>query len=306
MEKYTEHEYEQMEKYINRTLTEAELILVEQRMLNDQAYAEEIKQMRILLANFRHMHYRELVQSIHNKLEKEGQLVHYETAAVPLWKRFGKQLSLAASIILFLGAGFLIWKSTSHQKIPEVAQTPTDEKFSSDPPKVSPPSPTPTPSRVSPLQLAQNFASQSPANIGNIPDELSAAVTAYQNDRTDEAIAALRSKPDSEIPAEDKPLFGSGQKGDAPNKTGTSTSDDYRNFYLGLSYLKNGEAQSGLTTLQKITEPKLRRTANWYQALALIQLNRTKDARVIIDKIRADGNHPYQIEAQQLWDSLNP
>lgn len=77
---------------------------------------------------------------------------------------------------------------------------------------------------------------------------------------------------------------------------------------LGSAYLSTNQPQKAIDTFQKIIsnpQSALMQTAQWYQALAYIQLEQTEEAKNILNKLANAGNRTYPSKAKKLLKYLD-
>ena len=81
---------------------------------------------------------------------------------------------------------------------------------------------------------------------------------------------------------------------------------DYVDFYLGQSYLSNGENLNAIVEFAKIssTNSDYKAEALWYEALAQLKLEKTKESVLLLQALLQDGSYKKQ-EAQELLEKLN-
>lgn len=66
------------------------------------------------------------------------------------------------------------------------------------------------------------------------------------------------------------------------------------NLYFGISAILNGEAETGILHLQKASGSKdirISEAAQWYLALSYLKLNRTAEAKELLQTIKHDGGY---------------
>ncbi|GAB4051880.1 tetratricopeptide repeat protein [Spirosoma litoris] len=312
MKDFTEQEYEQMNRYIDGTLSDGERTAVEKRLLNDPDFAAEVAWLRKFFVNYQHVVTEDKVREIHAELAKEGLLATKPVEHV-YWTPW--RMAMAASVVLVLGIGIWYWQSlpptqsgiagnnqgqgtstTSTTSSTDTTSSTAPASNSATTPKVVIPDPGPSFN-----QLATNYGKRSPKGIGDVPAELTKAVTSYEQGgkQLEEAIAVLK-KP---VLVEPKEEYGA-SKGITPQAQENKSTADYRHFYLGLSYLKNGQAKSALTALNQIEGDNLTQTVQWYKALCYVQLGQTTNAKQVLTQIQNEPGHPYQTEASKLMASL--
>lgn len=79
-------------------------------------------------------------------------------------------------------------------------------------------------------------------------------------------------------------------------------------FYLGQSYLANGETSKALDIFNSLTEAedfKLQEANEWYRALAYIKMENTKTAQKILQLIQGNTDHAYRERSEKLLEKLN-
>ena len=78
-------------------------------------------------------------------------------------------------------------------------------------------------------------------------------------------------------------------------------------FYLGVSYLHQGDFEKALEIFTVLTEPESRFSyedgALWYRALCLIELDQKKEAEEILNQI-ASSNHYKKEEAREILKKI--
>lgn len=296
MKTFTEQDYQTMHQYLQKQMTETERRAFEQRFQTEPEWAEELAWLQKMEVNYRYLKLKDHVEAIHTRLDQAGEL---DTTPIvkTFWQTWGRTLSIAASLVLVLGASWYVWKNNQEVSPPPIAQKPT----------VTAPQPPAEQPANNLAELAQGYASQQPKDLPATPSELQAAVQAYQANKPDEAIAALRKQPQPtpDAPAtnpDGKPLLGSSQNNDTPLPS--AQTQQLRYLYLGLSYLKKGEAAQAVGQFKKVKTASLKATAEWYEALALLQLKQTTEAEALLKKIKNNPNHPYQLEAEEVWRSV--
>lgn len=297
MKEFTEQDYEQMDKYIKQQLSEVDRKAFEQRIKIDPALADELAWVRKMEANYRYIKLKDHVTALHQQLNEEG-VLDTGTVVKSFWQNWRRILSIAATVVLLVGAGWFVWLNNQESvKQPTLVQALPSERL------IEPSTPPPV---MDGSDLAEGYARQLPKDEIVIPLELTEAVNYYRNDRPDAAIAALRALPSPATPpSEDR--FGStkGEKGTtAPLPAVDTKNQQYRYLYLGLSYLKKGEAQKAVRQLKKVHTASLRPTAEWYEALGLVLLHQEDAARLLLNKIRNNPDHLYQLEAAEVWEAM--
>lgn len=78
-------------------------------------------------------------------------------------------------------------------------------------------------------------------------------------------------------------------------------------FYLGQSRLAQQKYEAALpvfTQLAALADFGLSGEANYYRALSLVGLNRSEEARLLLEEIVVDANHPSYNEAEALLSRL--
>lgn len=306
MKNFTEKEYELMDRYLKKQLTEVEQQAVALQLQNDPEWAEELAWLQKMQANYRYLKLKDHINDIHARLDQVGELDAGTPVVKTFWQTWGRTLSIAASVVLVLGAGWYVWQNNQEVSTPPIAQTP-----STPPTSVSPQPPTESPT-VNLSELAQGYTTQQPKDLPAAPAELQEAVDAYRSGKPDAAIAALRKQPQSspDAPAtkpDDKPLFGSSQNSNTPQPAAAqplAQTQQFRYLYLGLSYLKKGEAAQAVGQFKKVKTATLKPTAEWYEALALLQLNQQEEAKRILTRIKNNPEHSYNLEAEELWEGI--
>ena len=306
MKTFTEQDYQTMHQYLQQQMTEAERRAFEQRLQTEPEWAEELAWLQKMETNYRYLKLRDYIADIHNRLDQAGELDAGTPIVKTFWQTWGRTLSIAASVVLVLGAGWYVWQNNQEVSTPPVAQTPT-----TPPARISPHPPVESPT-VNLSELAQGYATQQPKDLPTAPTELQEAVQAYRSDMPDAAIAALRKqpKPNPDAPVtnpDDKPLFGSSQNSNTPPPAAAESSaqtQQFRYLYLGLSYLKKGEAAQAVGQFKKVKTASLKPTAEWYEALALLQLNQQEEAKRILTRIKNNPEHLYNLEAEELWEGI--
>lgn len=73
-------------------------------------------------------------------------------------------------------------------------------------------------------------------------------------------------------------------------------------YQLGILYLVNGQPQAALEQLAKVEDAN-QSGALWYQALALLELDRPAEARVLLERL-LESSSPRQAEAEKLLKKL--
>ncbi len=299
MKEFTEDEYQQMDKYLHHQLPQAEQQAFELRLQAEPALADELAWLKKMEANYRYIKLKEHFEDIHQKLDQERALDR-GAAVQTFWQSWRRTLSLAASVVLVMGVGWWLWKNNQAaprpmaQNKPPVVEQPK-ENF----PTVEAPT-------MDVVALASGYAKQLPKDEAPVPAQLQKAVNSYRNNQPDAAIAALQKMPDTaDNPTPDEGLYGSSKDAKPNNPTAIDPQNgQYRYFYLGLSYLKKGDGQRALAALKKVKNATLKPSTEWYEALALITLEQNNAAKIRLDKISKDPNHPYQIEATEVYDAM--
>lgn len=311
MKDFSDADYEQMDRYLNYSLPEDEQRTFEKRLLNDPDLAAEVEWLRSLYANYRFIHKKKAVKKLHDELAAEG-LLATQPLVRPLWgNSLTWSLLAAASVVVFLGIGFWFLRpqSITPGDNPSVAvDTPAKPPQSQT---ATTPKPTVPPVEVNAstdlMALAQAYANEPPTELGAVPAGLQEGISAYQNNELDVAIAQLQ-KPLLATPkATDGPPSGEktyGSSRDPKPVLEPATTRQYRQLYLGLSYLKANQIQQALTTLKQVDQVALRPTAQWYQALCYVQLNQPESAIRLLKAIVSQPDHPYYADAQPLLESL--
>jgi tetratricopeptide (TPR) repeat protein len=76
-------------------------------------------------------------------------------------------------------------------------------------------------------------------------------------------------------------------------------------LYRGLSHLSLGDAQAALNALEQVQVGQVAYDdASWYRALALLSLDRPKDARKLLKAISQRSRTEWKAEAQELLERL--
>jgi hypothetical protein len=303
MNNFSDADYEQMDRFLNNTLTEAEQQAFLKRLHVDADLAAEVEWLRSLYANYRFLHQKQQVQKLHNELAQEGLLATEPTTVVlPLWQRpWVRPLLAAASVSIVLGAGVWFWQAGSGtpDTPPVAVESPPTTTTATTPPNELPDA---DPAENDPTALARAFAQDAPLDLNNVPPPLRDGVAAYENGNLDRAISQLNKPVRSAQKPTDEPTFGSGQG--QVSKPEPANIRQYRLLYLGLSYLKNNQPKRALAALQQVKQTDLQPTANWYEALCQIQLGQSNEAIRVLKAITDNPDHPYFTEARPLLDAL--
>lgn len=315
MNDFPEQDYALIASYLEHQLSETEQRAFEQRLLSDPAFAAEVEWVRKLLVNYRYLRLQDTFAEIRAKAEAPV-LEQPEAVVRPLWEHsWARSLLVAATLAVVVSVGY--WTLRPAPTNDPIAQQgrPAPIDSSKTPTPLSPDDPTPDPAA-----LAQAFAAESPQNVGTVPADVREGVAAYENNDPDKAIAALK-KPDRPT-APVEPTFGvgadstDGSKGVTTSKSTTTsqgttvgaespTTGQYRSLYLGLSQLKNGQPALALASLKRVSLPRLKPTAQWYEALCYVQLKQPDKARALLETITRQPDHPYLTEATALLETLN-
>lgn len=307
MNTFTEQDYQTMHQYLQQQMTEAERRVFEQRLQTEPEWAEELAWLQKMEANYRYLKLKDHIAAIHNRLDQAGELNAGTPIVKTFWQIWGRTLSIAASVVLMMGVGWYVWQNNREVTTPPVAQTPP----TTPPTQINPQPPAESPT-VNLAELAQGYAAQQPKDLPTAPTELQEAVQAYRSDKPDAAIAALKKQPQPtpDAPAtnpDGKPLFGSSQNSNPPQPDAAEPSaqtQQFRYLYLGLSYLKKGDAAQAVGQLKKVKTASLKPTAEWYEALALLKLKQQEEAKRILTRIKNNPEHLYNLEAEELWGGI--
>jgi hypothetical protein len=85
------------------------------------------------------------------------------------------------------------------------------------------------------------------------------------------------------------------------------TSEPYRRYFLGLSYLANKQPAEAIRPLQEAVGTAtgtLQQKADWFLALAYLKTEQPTLAQPILDRVRTDASHPYQGIATELAERM--
>jgi hypothetical protein len=85
-------------------------------------------------------------------------------------------------------------------------------------------------------------------------------------------------------------------------------SEPYRRYFLGLSYLANKQSAEAIRPLQDAVSTAtgtLRQKADWFLALAYLKNDQPSLAKPILERVRADTEHPYRQLAVDLMGRLS-
>jgi len=88
----------------------------------------------------------------------------------------------------------------------------------------------------------------------------------------------------------------------------TNSSNEKNILRLGSAYLSTNQAQKAIDIFQPIIanpESALVQAAQWYQALAYLQLENTAEAKKVLNNLANSGNRTYPTKAKKLLKSLN-
>ena len=298
MKVFTEQDYQTMHQYLQQQMTEAERRAFEQRLQTEPEWVEELAWLQKMEANYRYLKLKDHIAATHTRLDQAGYLDTGTPIVKTFWQTWGSVLSIAASVVLLVGAGWYVWQNNQEVTPPPVAENPTKPSIKTNP---NPPVERPA---INLAELTKGYATQQPKDLPATPSELQEAVQAYRSDRPDAAIAALRKQPQPapNSPAtnpDGKPIFGSSQTNGAAQPS--FQTQQFRYLYLGLSYLQKGEAAQAVGQFKKVKTASLKPTAEWYEALALLQINQQEAAKRILTRIKNNPEHLYNLEAEELW-----
>lgn len=305
MKEFTEHDYTSIDRYIQNDLSASDRRAFERRMLNEPELATELQWLKKFYVNYaqvglqeKHIGLQAQVHDIHQRLSEQGALVKEpvtQRPAVPAW------MAMAVCFLLVLNIGIWYWQAHKSVEREEAKQNPKKVD-----PKVKPTIPasnsvTMPAAPSSPLfdQLAATYGKQSPKGIGEVPDELAGAVADYKRGghRLHQAIDALKDPAPKVIDPNEEPEYGA---------SNDQYAIDYRHLYLGLCYLKNGQAKPALHTLSQIQNDSLTQTVQWYKALCYVRMRQSHKAKRLLTQIQHQPGHPYHREAGKLLASFTP
>ncbi|CCH54189.1 hypothetical protein BN8_03335 [Fibrisoma limi BUZ 3] len=332
---FSEADYAQIDAYLHNQLTESEKQALEERLRNESDFAAEVEWFRSFIQNYQQLRTRETVEAINQQLRSQAA---NETPSAPadqdgrvmplptdqsVGRRSFRPVWLAAAaigtVVLSLGIWFSLRQTTDEKPVVVQRTEPTPTRPAeptTEPEKTSVPTVTP-----STREQSRPYLNDRPRLAGQAPAELRSAIDALDNDDPAAALRLLsRVRPQATKPrpadapapttdtavADDEPLFGA-----APTESATTTAnaatnrrlDTYRQFYTGLSYLRNGQPEQALRVLNKVKAP-LREAADWYSALSYLQLNQPAPGKRLLNQISASPNHPYRNDAQKLLNQL--
>ncbi|AKD56144.1 hypothetical protein [Spirosoma radiotolerans] len=150
-----------------------------------------------------------------------------------------------------------------------------------------------TTSRQADLAYAETFSSDPTADLmkdfptgkvaPSIRGQFLDATTKYKSGKYDEVIDQLKT-----LPADKQTM-------------------QYRNYFLGLSYLANKqpvEAIPLLTKAQTASSGTLRQKAEWFLALAYVKNEQKEKALPILKRISTDKAHPFQSLAKRVLKKI--
>lgn len=309
MNDFTENDYYLMDQYIHNRLSDVDRQSFEKRLINDPSLSAEVQWLQQLYVNYEQVRLEDSIRTIHQTLSEQGAL-ELEPVVRPLWSQpLRVWLAVAASLVVVVGVGLWYWQARPAADQPTLAANP--------PASIQPTEPTtqPNPGHQSigekpvseSAEFVKRYANALPKGIGTVPDALHSPVTDYEQGRLNPAIAALRRPLRAVQTTESIPEFGASPDQSTSGHAmiiETPQVANYRQFYLGLSYLKNSEPRRALNALEQVNSTSLTPAADWYRALCYLKLKQNDQAKAVLKSIENKPQHPYQAEAGQLITTL--
>ncbi|WP_439556270.1 hypothetical protein [Dyadobacter sp.] len=301
MENLSQEEINQIQLYVHQLMEPEERKRFELRMQSDQAFAEEVE-IRRIAQMYRFTKVKDHLLELRDQMIANGQLSR-EKEALPLkeipllrpqqdpapekesqvMSLWPNRIAAAAVVLIVLGFGAWLWKTQKHTGDDVAIENKKDSMIN-----------------PSAADMVAVFIDEAAQPRENVPRRFKKAVSAFENQRTDEAIRLLKDRRISQLTGK-KDEYGAGEKG-VKDKT-DPVLESFRKFYLGVSYLSKGEAVRALTYLQEVKNP-LRDEARWYTALAHLKNNDPVKARIILNAIKSDSASKFNNEAGQLLNEL--
>lgn len=79
---------------------------------------------------------------------------------------------------------------------------------------------------------------------------------------------------------------------------------DEAKLYVGISYLATQQSDEGIAVLGQVSQDSYDKAdANWYLALGWLQKGDKERGLALVEQISKQARHPYQEQAQKLWDA---
>lgn len=332
MNEYSEADYVQIDAFLSGRLSTADAQSFQQRLQNDPDLAAEVRAYWSLENAYRLMRRRDWLAELDKRLTEveEPEVLVEGTRSVDAVQPLSEHntvvtnnaagsappapsrvrtfwpgsWAMAAAVAGLLAGGY--WLVTRQ----DPATRPTAETSSPNAPTQVDTTVREDP-KIMPAPNLMAYLDEKPKQI-SVPAELRKAVNAYEQNQPSRARQLLRATSGSASqPAptsDDEVLFGNGLNDStttsAPDtRRGTQRVMVYRQFYTGLSYLKQNKPDSALQYLKQVGDP-LRSQAAWYRALALVQANQRAEAQGLLQRISRTRDHPYRADAQALLKLL--
>lgn len=296
MNAFTPDDYRRMDAYARGELPADERRAFEQALLTDDALAREYRWLRAAEADYARLRRQELFSEMHHELF--GGTPAAETPVRPLWPRWARPLA-AASVAGLLALGWWVLRD-SRRAAPPVAVSSEKRRT----PKPVLPNQTPAPATPDPQGSAATWQAhlrQPPKGLGASPAGLEAVARALSAGQARTALRRL----DAAEAATAEPLLGSSRETTERKPTRSAAPDPrFRNLYRAVCYLQLNQPDKALASLNRVREPDLQPTADWYRALAHWQRGQRAEARQRLGRIARRPQHPYRREAEALLAQL--
>jgi tetratricopeptide (TPR) repeat protein len=79
-------------------------------------------------------------------------------------------------------------------------------------------------------------------------------------------------------------------------------------LYMGISQMETGKEEKAIENFKYIislTNPPLKKQAEWYLALSYLKTNKTEKAKTLLNKIKSEPNHPHMNEAEMILEKMD-
>jgi hypothetical protein len=317
MKTFNTEEYKLITAYLDKTLSTSETERIEQLIAQDADWKAEVAEIKELLAMNKHLHRMQMVEQV-AKIDEEditeetkvleelvGPLSRFEKVEVPqekqlLTRPLWQPILAAASVIVVLGLGFVIYKRTN----PDTPEIVINDSTSKDTTHLIKPVP-----QAPQFDLASQLPSliNEPLELNNVPKNLATQASGIEGEASrDKALKTLEKMAIKASPSDDI------QVGSSPDATDDksvkypplSTKDEaYRKLLLGIGYLKSDKAKSAVVVLEQIKDSSIEQDVSWYKALAYLKLKQNEKAKIALQAI----NDPrYKTDAESLLEAIQP